>query len=622
MPPYLGLEIACPRRWLHRARLCKGVLNEHCRIERMDTATRPAGWGILEAVCRVQPVSQPTWWRAIINPESMCDFAHDVWMQVVGIRFALISAFCFAAFSGVVEAAIPATERQALLDLYVSTHGTGWSMKTNWNGPAGTECSWFGVTCDIGQNHVTGLLLIANNLSGTLPYDINKLTGLQFFEASYNQLGGPIPSLDGLSALQYFRIVGNQFTGSIPALSSLASLHEFTAEENLLTGPIPSLAGLTNLYTFAVSQNQLTGSIPPLDGLTNLRYFVADHNLLTGWIPEISGLNNLFQFGVNDNQLTGSIPALNNTPQLTAFTVENNHLTGSLPSLVAAPSLDTFSAFGNSLSGPIPSLTGLSHLRIFLVDHNHLTGSIPALSGLSSLKWLRVGDNALTGNAPTVPAEVTLWPAYPAASSLCPNPLTYTDDSAWDAATGRSPWYNNCSVATPRLASVSSRKTHGSAGTFDLPLSSTATDPTTEPRFGGANGNHTIVFTFDKPVIHGSAAVWVGTAKRDTPKFNGNEMVVPLTGVADKQYVTITVTQVVSADGGSDGSSSVRIGFLAGDVNGSRTVSLSDMLFVNAVLTQPVTASSFIRDVNGNGTLTLSDLLLINANLVQTLPPP
>src|SRR5664279_5315026 len=48
----------------------------------------------------------------------------------------------------------------------------------------------------------------------------------------------------------------------------------------------------------------------------------------------------------------------------------------------------------------------------------------------------------------------------------------------------------------PILQSVASRKIHGGAGTFNLPLSLVSvTDPTNEPRSGPAQ---TIVFTFDK----------------------------------------------------------------------------------------------------------------------------
>ena len=60
------------------------------------------------------------------------------------------------------------------------------------------------------------------------------------------------------------------------------------------------------------------------------------------------------------------------------------------------------------------------------------------------------------------------------------------------------------SVAPPTLDGAVSRKVHGSAGTFDLPLSSLPANPTVEPRQGASAP---IVFTFDKPV---TAAIRVG----------------------------------------------------------------------------------------------------------------
>jgi alpha-tubulin suppressor-like RCC1 family protein len=171
----------------------------------------------------------------------------------------------------------------------------------------------------------------------------------------------------------------------------------------------------------------------------------------------------------------------------------------------------------------------------------------------------------------------------------------------------------------PVLVSAVSRKLHGGAGTFDLALSAVTTNPTTEPRQGTAQ---TIVMTFDKPINAATVTITEGTATAATPTFSGNDVVVGLTGVVDQQYVTIALTNVVSTDGGTGGSGSVRLGFLAGDVNGSRVVSIADLGLVNAQLSQVVTAANFLKDVNANGTLTLSDKGITNAALTRALPPP
>jgi hypothetical protein len=177
--------------------------------------------------------------------------------------------------------------------------------------------------------------------------------------------------------------------------------------------------------------------------------------------------------------------------------------------------------------------------------------------------------------------------------------------------------------ASPTLTGAASRKMHGNPGpTFDLSLASTPLAPTIEPRSGGANAAHTIVFTFDRSVIAGTAIVTEGSASAGTPTFSGNAMIVPLTGVTNAQYVSVAVSNVASNDGSTGGSGSVRIGFLIGDVNGSRSVTLTDLLLLDAVLSHELTAANFLRDVNVNGSLTLSDELVVDHYLSQALPSP
>ena len=174
-------------------------------------------------------------------------------------------------------------------------------------------------------------------------------------------------------------------------------------------------------------------------------------------------------------------------------------------------------------------------------------------------------------------------------------------------------------LAAPTLQSAVSRKVHGAAGTFDLPLSLVSTSPTTEPRQGQAQ---TIVFTFDKPRQRGDGDHHGRRATAGAPTFSGNDVIVGLAGVTNQQYVTVSLTNVASTDGGTGGSGSVRIGFLLGDVNGSRVVSLADLGLVNAQLSQPVTAANHLKDLNASGTLTLADKGIANASLTKALPAP
>jgi len=174
-------------------------------------------------------------------------------------------------------------------------------------------------------------------------------------------------------------------------------------------------------------------------------------------------------------------------------------------------------------------------------------------------------------------------------------------------------------ITSPSLVAVFARKVHGVAGTFNLPLSGAANNPTIEPRQGTS---HTIVFTFDKPVTAGVATVIEGVATAGVPTFSGSEMRVPLTGVANQQYVTVTVSNVNSADGGTGGSGSIRVGFLLGDVNQNRVVTLSDLGQVNAQVAQPVNSANFLRDVNASGTLSVADKGIVNMQITKALPAP
>jgi hypothetical protein len=162
-----------------------------------------------------------------------------------------------------------------------------------------------------------------------------------------------------------------------------------------------------------------------------------------------------------------------------------------------------------------------------------------------------------------------------------------------------------------------SRKVHGAAGTFDLALTADRLNPTTEPRLGPT---FTIVVPFASAVTGATAAITEGTATAGTPAFSGNEVIVNLSGVADQQYVTLTLTDVATAGGTASGS--VRLGFLMGDANQNRVVTVADLGLVNAQLAQVVTPANFLKDINASGAVTVADKGLTNANLTRNLPAP
>ena len=80
--------------------------------------------------------------------------------------------------SGTAYSQVPQIERDALIALYNSTDGANWKDNTGWMGAAGTECTWFGVTCS--NNSVSRLSFWQNQLTGTIPSELGNLTNLTY----------------------------------------------------------------------------------------------------------------------------------------------------------------------------------------------------------------------------------------------------------------------------------------------------------------------------------------------------------------------------------------------------------------------------------------------------------
>ncbi len=321
----------------------------------------------------------------------------------------LLTVIFAVSFYGTADAAIPAAERTALLDLYASTTGTAWTNSTGWNGPEGTECTWYGVICGGGAN-VTILNLYSNNLNGSIPASISNFSRLAYLVLNSNRLSGTIPSqLGNMTSLMILNLHSNQLSGTIPSqLGNLTNLKYLHLDSNQLTGAIPSqLGNLTNLQNLYLYSNQLNGSIPSqLGNLTNLKTLDLCWNQLTGTIPaelgSLAGLQYLYLFG---NQLSGGIPMeLGNLTSLQGLYLNSNQLSGGIPvELGNLTSLTNLHLESNQLSGTIPvELGNLAGLQYLLLDHNQISGAIPSQLGtLTGLTTLNLESNRLTGAVPS-----------------------------------------------------------------------------------------------------------------------------------------------------------------------------------------------------------------------------
>ena len=163
---------------------------------------------------------------------------------------------------------VPKGECEALVALYASTNGAGWSNSKNWL-TSTLVGDWYGLS--LYNGHVSDISLSSNQLSGTIPPELGNLTNLRSLYLYSNQLSGTIPpELGNLTDLQVFDLNDNQLSGSIPPeLGNLTYLQVFDLNDNQLSGSIPpELGNLTTLIGLDLSVNQFSGDVP--DSLTNL----------------------------------------------------------------------------------------------------------------------------------------------------------------------------------------------------------------------------------------------------------------------------------------------------------------------------------------------------------------
>jgi hypothetical protein len=118
----------------------------------------------------------------------------------------------------------------------------------------------------------------------------------------------------------------------------------------------------------------------------------------------------------------------------------------------------------------------------------------------------------------------------------------------------------------------------------------------------------------------GNATVTSGVGSVSSVSFNGNDMLVNLSGVANQQRLTVTATNLTGVNGGVLISASLSMGFLVGDTTGNGIVSNTDVSAVKAQVAAPVTSSNFRNDVNANGVISNTDVSATKAQVGTSLP--
>jgi N-acetylneuraminic acid mutarotase len=170
----------------------------------------------------------------------------------------------------------------------------------------------------------------------------------------------------------------------------------------------------------------------------------------------------------------------------------------------------------------------------------------------------------------------------------------------------------------PMAQSAFSRKIHGAAGTFDIPLPLTS-NVGVECRSGGATNDYQMIINFATTVTADSASVTSGTGSVSSFSGSGTSQITAnLTGITNVQRITVTLFNV--NDGTHMGNVPVSMGILVGDVNGNALVNASDVSLTKSQVGQAVSSSNFREDVNANGLINSVDVAQVKSKVGTALP--
>ncbi|EXC16282.1 putative LRR receptor-like serine/threonine-protein kinase [Morus notabilis] len=120
---------------------------------------------------------------------------------------------------------------------------------SDWAQEGGDPClpvSWSWVRCNTDpQPRIVSIKLSSQNLTGSIPLDLTKLSDLTELWLDGNSLTGPIPDFTGCVDLRIIHLENNQLTGELPSsLTNLPNLKELYVQNNKLSGTVPK--GLIN----------------------------------------------------------------------------------------------------------------------------------------------------------------------------------------------------------------------------------------------------------------------------------------------------------------------------------------------------------------------------------------
>ncbi|KAK7400242.1 hypothetical protein VNO78_11443 [Psophocarpus tetragonolobus] len=220
------------------------------------------------------------------------------------------------------------------------------------------------------------VITATDNIVGTLPPTIAKLTKLRDITIRYTNISGQIPRfLSQIKTLESIEFTYNKLSGPLPAwLPSLPILSTINFDGNSFSGAIPDSFGSfrKGFSSLSLSNNRLNGKIPAAFANLDMKNVDLSHNMLEGDASMLFGSrkhteriylqNNLFAFDFGKVGLSKTLRILDLT---------QNRIYGTLPKgLTLLTSLTLLDVSHNNLCGEIPRGGSLQNTDVSFYAHN------------------------------------------------------------------------------------------------------------------------------------------------------------------------------------------------------------------------------------------------------------
>ncbi|CAN6832116.1 unnamed protein product [Brassica oleracea] len=204
---------------------------------------------------------QPDYSKAIVNIRENTQRAFKVYEPgyynitlpyVLNFRFAKTADSSRGPILNAMEICKYLEKSDGSVDATVMANVASLYSSTEWGQEGGDPClpsPWSWVVCNSDpQPRVVAVKLSNKNMTGEIPSDLTKLTGLVELWLDGNSLTGQIPDFSRCTNLKIIHLENNRLIGKIPSpLAKLPNLTEVYLQNNMLSGTIPSR--LKNVYS-------------------------------------------------------------------------------------------------------------------------------------------------------------------------------------------------------------------------------------------------------------------------------------------------------------------------------------------------------------------------------------